>query len=573
MNLAENAEAMNAGTHPGYEATALEGLTLSLEVLNQKRIKVAINGGALNSQGLAQDVQKMVEEKKLNLKVAWVSGDNLMDRAEELLHGQTKHLDADNSQVRLAKDTDGFLDDPKKPLVSCNAYLGARAITLALRQGADIVICGRVSDASPVIAAAQWWHGWSDTAYDELAGALIAGHLIECSTYSTGANFAGFYKYETSALLDLGLPIVEIESSGECTVTKADKFNGIVNTDTIACQLLYELQGDIYLNSCVKADISNVSISQEAENRVHVEGIKGHPPPETTKLAVYYSGGWQCEITMNATGYATEKKYDLFEAQIKHSLKNWGVLDKFDILECFRAGVPQPNANFQMAATTYMRVFVQAVEKMTLFMFLKACGHNGMQHFAGANPRISCCASGDNRTAVPKTFLAYYPGMISQKLLNEEVHFLGPEPATYSAGHPPVYEALAPRRNFPPTNPLSIDSFGETVLRPLGDIALARSGDKGANINIGIFVHTDEEWDWLRSFLTAAKMEELVGDDWKPDFYIERVEFTHLKAVHFVIYGILGRGVSSSSRLDSLGKAFAEYIRFRHVPIPIKFLQ
>lgn len=163
--------------------------------------------------------------------------------------------------------------------------------------------------------------------------------------------------------------------------------------------------------------------------------------------------------------------------------------------------------------------------------------------------------------------------MISQKLLNEEVHFLGPEPATYSAGHPPVYEALAPRRNFPPTNPISIDSFGETVLRPLGDIALARSGDKGANINIGIFVHTDEEWDWLRSFLTAAKMEELVGDDWKPDFYIERVEFTHLKAVHFVIYGILGRGVSSSSRLDSLGKAFAEYIRFRHVPIPIKFLQ
>lgn len=128
-------------------------------------------------------------------------------------------------------------------------------------------IGGRVSDASPVIGAAQWWHDWPDTAYDELAGSLIAGHLIECSTYSTGANFAGFYKYETEALLDLGLPIVEIEANGECTVTKAEKLNGYVTQDIITCQLLYELQGDIYLNSCVKADISKISITQAGENR------------------------------------------------------------------------------------------------------------------------------------------------------------------------------------------------------------------------------------------------------------------------------------------------------------------
>ena len=124
---------------------------------------------------------------------------------------------------------------------------------------------------------------------------------------------------------------------------------------------------------------------------------------------------------------------------------------------------------------------------------------------------------------MPISFLAYYPGTITQKLLNEEVHFLGSNPASYPAGHPPAYEALATRRNFPPTRPSSLESFGETVMRPLGDIALARSGDKGANLNIGIFVHTEEEWDWLRSFLTSAKMEELVGDDWMPDFWIERV--------------------------------------------------
>lgn len=124
-----------------------------------------------------------------------------------------------------------------------------------------------MSDASPVIGAAQWWHNWSDRSYDELAGALIAGHLIECSTYSTGANYAGFYDYPIENLLNLGLPIAEIAASGECVITKADKFNGIVTSDTITCQLLYELQGDVYLNGCVKADISNIAIQEESKNR------------------------------------------------------------------------------------------------------------------------------------------------------------------------------------------------------------------------------------------------------------------------------------------------------------------
>lgn len=174
---------------------------------------------------------------------------------------------------------------------------------------------------------------------------------------------------------------------------------------------------------------------------------------------------------------------------------------------------------------------------------------------------------------MPKTYLAYYPGLVDQDLLKEEVVFLGKTIRSIDAGHPPTYEQLTPRNNYETHNPVSLDKFGPTTNRPFGDIALARSGDKGANVNIGMFVHTDEEWDWLRSFLTCSRMQELVGDDWQPDFWIERVEFPHIKAVHFVIYGILGRGVSSSSRLDSLGKAFAEYIRDRVVPIPQKFLE
>jgi len=174
---------------------------------------------------------------------------------------------------------------------------------------------------------------------------------------------------------------------------------------------------------------------------------------------------------------------------------------------------------------------------------------------------------------MPMTYLVYYPGVLEQNLLQEEVHFLGNSPKSFSAGHPPVYEALALRHNYETQSPVKLETFGPTKDLPLGDIALARSGDKGANINIGIFVHTDQEWDWLRSFLTCLKMQALMGDDWRPEFWIERVEFRLLKAVHFVIYGILSRGVSSSSRLDSLGKAFGEYIRDRIVPIPLKLLR
>jgi hypothetical protein len=174
------------------------------------------------------------------------------------------------------------------------------------------------------------------------------------------------------------------------------------------------------------------------------------------------------------------------------------------------------------------------------------------------------------RTLEPKPFLGYYPAIIFQNELEEAVTFLGCSPQRFVVGPPKVTEPLAPRDNYETTNPVPLSHFGPTELRPLGDIALARSGDKGANINFGVYVQTAEQWDWLRSFLTREKMKELMGKDWKEWFFIERVEMPHIHAVHFVIYGPLGRGVSSSRLLDSLGKGFSEFIRAVHVPIPTK---
>lgn len=300
----------------------------------------------------------------------------------EIKSGSLAHLDDDNSNVRLAEDTRTFLDDPERmPIVSANAYLGYRAIYRGLAEGADIVICGRVADASPVMGAAAWWHSWKEDDYDALAGSLVAGHLIECSTYATGANFAGFYQYDTASLLDLGLPIAEIDDLGHTVLTKHEALNGIVTVDTTKCQLLYELQGNIYLNSDVKADLVDISITQESKNRVLVTGVVGFPPPPTTKLAVFYKAGYQCELLLNACGYATSKKWDLQEAQMRKKLKDWNV--QLEVLDFQRVGTAMQNPDSQLASTTYLRIFAQDRDAATLGKVMQAWMDNSMAHFAG----------------------------------------------------------------------------------------------------------------------------------------------------------------------------------------------
>ncbi|KXJ90079.1 hypothetical protein Micbo1qcDRAFT_184182 [Microdochium bolleyi] len=639
-NIAENAEAFHAGRHPGWVASALTGIELTLGQVFQRRggLKIIVNGGCLNPKGLAEKVQTLVDERVKKgdgdenvVKVAYVDGDDLLANVEDILLGNANddrgegkrrtrlpHLDAENEQVHLAKDADDFLgsdgheQEPstapttnnkkkkgtkRRKIVAANAYLGCRAIRAGLELGADIIICGRVADASPVMAAAAWWHGWADTCFDELAGALVAGHLIECSTYGTGANFAGFDELMAApragrggsgaggpeALWNLGCPIAEIDAAGECVITKHPGLNGYVTEEVVKCQLLYELQGNIYLNSDVKADLHAITVRQLGPNRVHVGGAKGSPPPPTTKLAVFYQGGWQGEMTVNANGYAVSDKYDLQEFQVRRQLREWGKLDSLDVLEFQRLGVPAGNPRTQLAGTTSLRIFAQASDGPdSVRAVVAAWSHVFMQHFPGMH-----CSLDLRLMAVPVPFLAYFPAVVEQSRIEEAVNLLGVcDSSTEKAGAvvkrvvmgpPRVTEKLAPRESYDSANTMNLEAFGPTELVPLGDIMLARSGDKGANVNVGFTPRTGlskdpEVWDWMRSYFTLARMREMMGDDWRDEYHVERVEFAGISAVHYVVYGVLGRGVSSSARLDSLGKGFGEWLRAVHAPVPKRFL-
>lgn len=336
MNLADFAERLALGTHDGWEPTAWDGLEQTLDVLNEKRIKVVINGGSLNPKGLAEKTQRLVTEKGYDLKVGWVGGDGIAEEIRtELKAGKLpRHLDEENNEITIAENARDLLDTAGKPIVCANAYLGARAIVKGLELGCDIIICGRVADASPVIGAAWYWHGWKDTDYDSLAHALVAGHLIECSAYATGSNFSGFDEYPVDQLIDVPFGIAEIAADGTTVITMHDTGKGIVNEDVIKCQFLYELQGSIYLNSDVKAYIKDVRIESVGKNRVRMSGVKGHPPPPTTKLAIFYHGGFESQILLNATGYATAEKWAFLEKQFRYGLNAAGVKESdFQLLD------------------------------------------------------------------------------------------------------------------------------------------------------------------------------------------------------------------------------------------------
>ncbi|RAL02813.1 acyclic terpene utilization AtuA family protein [Aspergillus ibericus CBS 121593] len=568
VNLANNAQAWRNGKHPGYEATAWEGLRQTIDVIAQKRIRVVINGGALDPKALALKTQALVSDRNLDLRVAYLLGDDLYSRVGPNMpttKEELTHLDSGNPDVVPSELTYAFLNPAEKavPMVSAHAYLGARGIVDGLRRGADIIICGRVADASPVIAAAWYWHDWSETDYDNLAGSLIAGHLIECSAYVTGANFAGFDRYALDDLVAPGFPIAEIAADGTCVITKHPGTPGIVNAETVCCQFLYELQGTTYLNSDVSASIADVTIKEEAKDRVRVAGIRGGPPPSTTKLAVFYQGGYEAQLLFNATGFATEKKWDLLERQIRHFLPE-EARQNLETLEFQRIGTPAPNPVCQSESTTYLRIFVASRSENAVLAVAKAMQEISLKHFSGFH------ASLDARTAIPRPFLAYYPALIKQADIDETINLINDadDIRSYDTGHPQHYQDLVLRENYDPDCHVFT---GPTKQLRLGEIALGRSGDKGGNLNCGIFVTNPNHWPWLRSYMTKDRMRQLIGNDWQDSFYLERVEFPNIMAVHFVIYGILGRGVSSSSRLDGFGKGFVDYIRDKVVDVPVRF--
>ncbi|KEF59614.1 uncharacterized protein A1O9_04460 [Exophiala aquamarina CBS 119918] len=566
VNLASRSLQLRAGKKGGYEPGFLyslrEGLDDYLNYQNQN-VRIAVNAGGLNPKGLAEEVQNLLCSRGSEKRVAYVVGDNLLSQLENL------------DIQPLTRATGNFQNWKRKypEIILANAYIGCWGIVRALAEGADIVICGRCTDASTVMGVTAWWHGWSQGEFDKLAGSLMAGHLIECGCYVTGGNFGGFQNLNPR-YYDLSYPIAAIAADGTSVIQKHANQNGIVTTDTVRGQFLYEIQGSFYYNPDVIADITRINFDQVGKDSVQVSGVRGLPAPETLKIAIMAIGGYQAEFSLYVTGLDTKEKAASFELMSRRMVDE----SQFEILEFQLYGSPKGNPRNQLESTLQLRIFAQAKDPKAVApgRFLGPLMSNQLSGYPGLT------ANFDFRTADPKLFCTYFPGLVNQKHVQQVVHFATMEDsapgilAPRATAYTPV-DLLPIQPDYQPTNPVALPSFGATVRAPLGLAVYARSGDKGANVNVGFFFprgpHESAKYEWLRNFLTTSTLRELLADEATSDTYIERCEFPNIRAVHFVIHGILGAGVSSSVKMDSLGKNVAEYLRARHVDIPQKFLE
>lgn len=546
----------------GYEQPFLQHVRLAADEIKRHRPKILTNAGALNPRGCAAAVSALFRELGIEgMRIAFVEGDDLLPRLGALTDAGEDFHHLEDSGRKLA-------DWGLEP-ASANAYVGARGIYAALRAGADVVISGRCTDASPLIAAAAWHHGWAWTDFGPLAGALLAGHCLECGAYVTGGNASGFRRIGPYHGLPMG--VAEVARDGTFVVTKRPGTNGAVNADTVRSQILYEIQGNVYLNPDVTADLRDVAVEDLGGDRVRVSGVRGLPPPDTTKAAICAVAGYQAEALVFATGLDVEAKFAAHREQIRRYFGK--ELARFAVFDMTQYGVAQPDPATEAQGTAMMRIVAQARAldafgpTQSLWPFVNP---EGLGHYPGFQWQL------DLRTAAPTPFMEYWPGRVRQAHLPLTVSFVGEGEDSTITAPPPDADTTAPRvasDDYDSTAPPGALQQGETVRGPLGWVVHARSGDKGGNANVGLFVRHADEYPWLNALLSKDGLVRLLADEYDEGFRIERVEFPGMLAVHFVIHDYLGKGVSSTVRMDSLAKGVAEFIRARHVDLPVKFVE
>jgi hypothetical protein len=501
----------------GYATTFLRQLEDCLGLAVSRGVKLVVNAGGLNPSGCADAVRELAQRLGIEVNVAHVEGDDLLPRAAEL----------------------GL----REGLVTANAYLGAFPIVAALDGGADVVVTGRVTDAALVCGPAAWKFRWGATDYDALAGAVVAGHVLECGAQATGGNYAFFD--EVPGIEHVAFPVAEVAADGSSVITKHDGLGGLVSTGTVTAQLLYEIGSPRYLGPDVTARFDTIALSPEAPDRVRISGVRGEPPPGTVKVALNYVGGFRNAVTFVLTGLDLDAKAALVERQLRPLFPDAEVsLSRHDV------GDPDTNE----AATATLRVSVRsATAEPVGRAFSSAAVELGLASYPGFTmtaPPGDATPYGVYAPAyVPRDAVVAVVGHADGR--REEVPF-------------------APVGTAPPVEPARVTCDvvgGATERLPLGRVVGARSGDKGGTANLGVWARDPGAYGWLAEFLTVERLVALLPEC--AAFPVERYALPNLGALNFVIPGLLGEGVSSSSRADPQAKGLGEWLRARVVDVPV----
>ena len=525
----------------GFAATFVTQIEHVMGTCLDRGIKVVSNAGGLDPGGCADAVSEIADRLGLSPTVAYVDGDDLLPRLDDLV-----------TAGELQPFGTGELVDVGNSLTA-NAYLGCFGIVEALERGADIVITGRVTDAAVVCGPAAWHHEWARDDWDALAGAVVAGHIIECSAQATGGNYSFFT--EVSGLDQPGFPWAEIAADGSSVIGKHDGTGGEVSIGTVTSQILYEIGGPRYLGPDVTARFDTIHLRQTEPDRVRVEGTRGEPPPSTLKVAMNELGGYRNTVAVALTGLDIEAKAAAVEAAFWRRCP-FGP-DDFATVDTRVIRTDQADPASNEAATAQWRLTVKDPDERKVG---RSFSNSFVETALSSIPGLYGLGGGPS-AATP--YGVYRPATVPAYLVPAYVHIGGRTTQVDSAARE---SRPGPARHEPANEQSAAAPLGLTERLPLGRIVGARSGDKGGDANLGVFVRSAAAYDWMRWFLTVDRIRELLPEC--GPLPIERYELPNLWALNFVVRGLLQEGVAASTRIDGQAKSLGEWLRARYADIP-----
>ncbi|MFF6774165.1 acyclic terpene utilization AtuA family protein [Streptomyces sp. NPDC012637] len=503
----------------GYARTFLRQMEEGLGLAHDRGVRIVANAGGLNPAGLADALRALAERLGVPARIAHVEGDRL----------------------------------PAEPgVLAANAYLGGAGIAACLSAGADVVVTGRVTDAALVTGPAQWFFGWGPEAYDELAGAVVAGHVLECGTQATGGNYAFFTGHDVRRP---GFPLAELHEDGSAVVTKHPGTGGVVDLGTVTAQLLYETAGARYAGPDVTARLDSVRLTQEGPGRVRIDGVRGEAPPPTLKAGICRLGGFRNEVVFVLTGLDIEAKARLVQEQV------------LDVL----AKSPPAEIRWELARTDHEDAGTEETASALLRLVVRDQDPDKVgRALTGAAIELALASYPGFHVTAPPGKGAPYGVFDSAYVPAGEVAHTAvlPDGTRVPVPAPAVTRELAPVPE--PDLPAPLPA-GPARRVPLGLVAGARSGDKGGDANVGVWVRTDRAWRWLVHALTVEHFRELLPET--RDLAVTRHVLPGLKALNFTVTGLLGEGVASRARFDPQGKALGEWLRSRHTDVPVDLLE
>lgn len=532
---------MQRGEDKGYVGTFLKQINQIAKSCKEKNIKIVSNAGGLNPKSMAIEIEKILKEQSIDMKVAYIDGDDLMPTISNLKKSGEEFKNIDKGKK---------LDESGYSPLTANAYLGAWGIKEALDKGADIVVCPRVTDAAVVIGPAAWKFNWKRDNYDALAGALAAGHIIECGCQATGGNYA-FFK-EVESFDNVGYPIAEIYDDGSFYVTKHPDTGGLVSTGTVTAQLLYEINSPAYVNPDVIAHFDTLKIEEVEKDKVYVSGCRGSSPPDKHKVCINLAGGFRNGMEIILTGLDIEDKAKVFTDALFNSVGGRKQFDEVSI-QLHRTDKENPNSNEEAMAS--LLVSVKSKDQNLVGRLFSA----KIIELALANiPGFF--AQGGVKSSGP--VIIYWPALVDSKHIKEKVHIDGEEIEVIPTSQLELEEIYYQKE---PVKIKKIKKENEKEIY-FGEIYGTRSGDKGGCANLGVWAKNANSFAFLHDFLTVKKLKELLPD--LNQYKIERFELANINSLNFYIHDILQDGVSSNDKKDGQAKSLGEYLRAKKVKVP-----